>query len=104
MCSSTRVKPNTRTAMWLLIDQVREAIPFAAPEAQVCVGTCEGCSMKLMTFLEGELEDWTRRLEAGERPSLGDLSRLARTSRKVYAILERNGLVGAATAGPNTPV
>lgn len=90
------MKPDTSTAMCRLIAQVRAAIPFAAPQSRVCTGACDGCSRKLLDFLESELDDWERRLAAGERPSLGDVSRLAQTSRKVYAVLERNGLVKAA--------
>jgi len=88
------VKPDTVTAMQQLIAQVREAMPFDLPEAQQCAGPCEGCSMKLLAFLEGELEAWERRLDEGERPNLGDVSRLARTSRKIHRVMEKNGLVG----------
>jgi hypothetical protein len=87
------MKPDTSTAMRQLIAQVRAAIPFDAPEARVCTGTCDGCSMKLLDFLDAELQDWAGRLAGGERPTLGDVSGLARTSRKVYAVLARNGLV-----------
>lgn len=93
------MKPDTRTAMRELIAQVREAVPFDAPEAQLCTGPCDGCSVKLLAFLESELEDWETRLDGGERPGLKDLSRLAKTSRKVYAVLERNALVGPSPAG-----
>lgn len=79
-----------------LIAQLRGAIPFDAPEAQVCTGPCDGCSMKLLEFLDSELCEWEQRLDAGERPGLADLSRLVKTSRKVYGVLERNGLVGPA--------
>lgn len=92
------MKPDTRTAMGLLIGQIREAIPFAAPVAQVCAGTCDGCSLKLMDYLDSELQGWERRLAEGERPNLGDLSRLARTARKVHAVLAKNELVEPASA------
>ena len=90
------MKPDTSTAMRHLIAQVRAAIPFDAPQSRVCTGNCEGCSQKLLDFLEGELDDWERRLASGERPGLADLSRLARISRKVHGVLERNGLVEGA--------
>ena len=93
------MKPDTRTAMGLLIGQIREAIPFGAREAQVCVGTCDGCSLKLMDYLDTELQGWEHRLAEGERPNLGDLSRLAQTARKIHAVLARNGLVEPAPAG-----
>jgi hypothetical protein len=87
------MKPDTTTAMRALIAQVREAIPFDLPEAQACTGECNGCTVKLLAYLEGELADWEARLAAGERPNLGDLSRVGRTSRKVYRVLAANGLV-----------
>jgi hypothetical protein len=86
-------KPESATAMRLLIGQIRASIPFDAPEARICSGSCQGCSMKLLDFLASELEDWECRLDAGEKPGLADLSRLMRMGRKVQAVLQRNGLV-----------
>jgi hypothetical protein len=83
-----------------LIAQVRGAIPFEDPAGSACIGTCDGCSLKLIEFLDGELSDWDTRLDAGERPGLAELSRLAKTSRKVYAVLERNGVVRSEEASP----
>lgn len=91
--SSVHTKPDSTTAMRRLIVQVRDAIPFDMPEAQVCSGTCDGCSLKLLEFLGNELDGWEARLDAGERPGFKELSRLAKTSRKVYSVLARNGLV-----------
>ncbi|MCK7579003.1 MAG: hypothetical protein MZV65_26910 [Chromatiales bacterium] len=76
-----------------LIRRVRADLPFEASEAQVCTGICQGCSRKLLDFLASELDDWEQRLDAGERPGLGDLSRLMQTSRKVRCVLIRNGLI-----------
>lgn len=90
------MKPDTTTAMHQLIAEVRAVMPFDRPEAQLCSADCTGCSQKLLGFLNGELEDWERRLDAGERPNFGDLDRLAKTSRRIYRVLERNGLVGGA--------
>ena len=85
--------------MGLLIGQIREAIPFGAREAQVCNGACNGCSLKLMDYLDTELQDLEHRLAEGERPNLGDLSRLAPTARKIHTVLARNGMVEPAPAG-----
>lgn len=93
-------KPDTTTAMRELIDQVRAAIPFDLPEAQVCTGPCDGCSMKLLSFLESELDEWEVRLAQGERPGLKDLSRLAKTSRRIYKVLEQNGVIAESRATP----
>jgi len=91
--ASRCTKPDSATAMRQLIAQVRDAVPFDMPEAQVCSGTCDGCSLKLLEFLGNELDGWEARLEAGARPGLKELSRLAKTSRKVYSVLAKNGLV-----------
>lgn len=87
------MKPDAPTAMRQLIAQVRQALPFDLPEARVCDGPCEGCSLKLLDFLETELDDWEQRLDQGEKPGLAELSRLAKSSSRIHRILERNGLV-----------
>lgn len=79
--------------MHQLIAQARAALPFDAPEAQICAGDCDGCALKLLDYLDGELLDWEQRLATGDKPSFGDLSRLAKISRKVYTVVERNGLI-----------
>jgi hypothetical protein len=88
------MKPDTATAMRQMIEQVRDAIPFDRPEAQVCTGLCTGCSVKLLDYLDRQFSEWETRIAAGERPSLADLSRLlGGASRKVYRALAANGLV-----------
>lgn len=79
--------------MHRLIAQIRKAMPFGAPEAQRCPDSCSGCSAKLLAYLETEIDSWETRLAEGAQPNFGDLSRLARTGRKVHAVLLRNGLV-----------
>ncbi len=86
-------KPDTRTAMANLIEEVRAAMPFAAPDAVLCSDSCAGCSKKLLEFLDMQLQDWECRLNDGEQPTFGDLHRLGRTSKKIYAALKKNGLV-----------
>lgn len=87
------MKPNTQTAMQELIEQVRGAIPFDMPEADICTGKCVGCPKKLLEFLDQELDDWESRLQDEETPKLGEITRLAKTSKKVHKALARNGLV-----------
>lgn len=91
------MKPDTRTAIRQLIKQVRAAIPFDAAQARVCSGDCSGCSQKLLDDLEGELAAWEQRLAEGDRPSLADLSRLAKTARKIHGVLVRNGILAEET-------
>jgi len=86
------MKPNRTNAMHQLILQVRTAMPFDLPEANLCSGKCNGCSQKLLDYLDSELEDWEYRLKEGEIPDFGEIQRIARTSKKIYKILDRNGL------------
>jgi hypothetical protein len=86
-------KPTTEVAMAQLIGQIRQALPFDAHEAGACAGPCEGCSVKLLDYLESELEQWEARLRAGERPGLADLSKLACSAHKIQRVLQRNGLL-----------
>jgi len=94
------VKPDTKTAMRQLIGQIRTAIPFDLPEARTCDGPCEGCSMKLLTYLETEVENWEYRLDEGETPNFGDLNRLAKSAGRIHRVLEKNGLTGSPKKTP----
>ena len=85
------MKPKTPAAMQQIIQQVRQTLPFDTPQGYVCADECKGCSLKLMEFLDLELMDWEDRLQQGEVPNLGDVQRIARISRKVHAVLDKNG-------------
>ena len=91
-------KPDTRTAMARLIGEIRTALPFDAPESQLCGDDCRGCTPKLLGYLETELEAWEQRLADGGRPDFGDLNRLARSARRIHRTLQRNGLLPPSTA------
>ncbi len=79
--------------MQQLIAQMREAIPLGLNDEQICGDSCEGCSSKLLIYLETELEAWESRLADGEVPSFGDLDRLARQGRKIQRVLQHNGVI-----------
>lgn len=49
--------------------------------------------MKLLDYLDMELQEWEQRLDRGEKPGLAELSKLAKTSRRIYRVLEKNGLL-----------
>lgn len=85
------MKPNATTAMSQLIEQIRTSLPFDSNEVQLCKGPCKGCSMKLLQFMENELDDWQARLDAGENIGLAELSKLGKTGQRVYQVLEKNG-------------
>ncbi len=87
------MKPDTSTAMQNLIAEVRAELPFGASEAQLCADSCQGCSMKLLEFLEMELDDWERKLLQGVQPRFGDIHRMGKICKKVYMVLKKNGLI-----------
>jgi hypothetical protein len=87
------MKPDTSTAMKNLIDEVRSSMPFGADEEQLCADSCQGCSKKLLEFLETELNDWEQKLHEGVQPNFGDINRMGKTCKKVYTVLKKNGLI-----------
>mgnify|MGYP001825094066 CR=1 FL=1 len=92
----TRVRstrPDSVTAMRSLITDIRRRLPLERSGEQICSDSCRGCSVKLLDYMQAELEEWEARLDAGEKPGLADLSRLARKGRKTYRTLQANRLV-----------
>lgn len=87
------MKPDTTEAMQTLIKQIRETIPFDMPVALMCNGPCTGCAKKLLDYLDMELLDKEKSLKGGETPNLGDIDKLAKTAKKIYRSLQKNGLV-----------
>ncbi|RDH81764.1 MAG: hypothetical protein DIZ80_12820 [endosymbiont of Galathealinum brachiosum] len=88
------MKPKTPEAMQRLIDEIRQVLPFDMPEAYLCDGVCKGCSLKLLDYLDSELAGWESRLYDGEVPCLADIQKLAKSSKKIYKVLEKNDLLG----------
>ncbi len=87
------MKPSTAVAMANLIQQIRQTIPFDLPDSVICSGICKGCSKKLLDYLESEIDSWTDRLENGVTPNLGDINALAKSSKKIFMVLQKNRLV-----------
>lgn len=87
------MKPGTRQAMHNMIGQIREVLPFDLDRDEVCSGECRGCSVKLLDYMDLELENWRYRLDSGETPNFRDLSKLASSGKKVHRALSRNGLI-----------
>ena len=87
------MKPDATTAMLQLIAKIRTSFPFDQAEAQICAGPCQGCSLKLLVFLESELDSWECRIASGSRPGLAGLSQLIGTSRKIARVLAKAGFM-----------
>lgn len=88
------MKPDRKTAMRILIKQVRDDFPFSMPEAQICAGKCVGCPKKLLELVDTELSDWEYRLgsDVDEMPTFADIRCLAKLCTNVRRGLVRNGL------------
>lgn len=97
------MKPDTSTAMRQLIGEIRAVVPFEQPDAALCRADCRGCSVKLMAYLEDEVLNWETRLDDGDKPGLRDLSQLAKSARKVHAVLVRNGVISSLQPGGEQP-
>lgn len=87
------MKPSLQTAMQTLITEIRQALPLHLDQAQLCQGPCQGCSKKLLEYLDTELEQQESALQRGHIPRFGDLQRLARSGRKIHQTLIRNGII-----------
>ncbi len=86
-------KPDRKTAMTNLISQVRADFPLTEPEANICGISCIGCPKKLLEIVDFELCDWECKIENGETPNFGEISRLAKLCKNIRRGLKRNGLV-----------
>ncbi|SMF22800.1 hypothetical protein SAMN02745866_01445 [Alteromonadaceae bacterium Bs31] len=93
--SRNKMKPKTAEAMSQLLCEIRKALPLDRSDILLCRRVCIGCPKKLIQYLRREVEDWEWALAQGDQPSLGDISSLAKTSRKIYKALEKNGLVAS---------
>jgi hypothetical protein len=84
-------KPTCTVAMQALIQEIRSTIPFGIPVSVLCSGVCHGCSKKLIDYLENEIIQWEAVIDQCDEIKLGDISKLANTSKKIYKILQKNG-------------
>lgn len=85
------MKSRSPQAMLELISTIQSNIPFDdMTEARLCGGLCQGCPKKLLEYLEQEIEWWQSEVKNGATPSLGDVEKLARSSRKIYSVLKKN--------------
>ena len=87
------MKPDARTAMRLLLEQIQVSFPFDKPEAEICSGKCIGCPKKMLEYLSTEVDYWQAKLDNNQTPLLGDISRLALMGKKAHRNLARNNLV-----------
>ena len=76
-----------------LILEVRSTLPLDVSPDDICADECRGCSIKLIEYIAMELDNWEYRLDDGVIPTFRDLDKLARSGKKIYRALLKNGLV-----------
>ncbi|WP_226667126.1 hypothetical protein [Microbulbifer aggregans] len=96
------MKPDTRTAMREIIAEVRTTLPFSMPAAELCAGPCQGCAKKLLEYLDQEIEAWERRLDENDMPTLGEVSKFAKTCTRIHNAIAANGLIQRNSPKPET--
>ncbi len=87
------MKPDTSTAMQILIKEIKTALPFDKPVHEICEGRCVGCPKKMLEYMGSELDHYQCQLDNYEKPTLSELSDLARVAKKVHRNMARNKLV-----------
>mgnify|MGYP001585427666 FL=1 len=87
------MKPNTREAMYQLITQIKDTLPFDGIDTDFCSDSCSGCSLKLVDFIAVEIDEWEHRLNQGEVPNFKDINKLAKMAKKIQAVLIKNNLI-----------
>jgi hypothetical protein len=89
-------KPSTSAVMRDIIRQIREAFPFHFGEQELCTDTCSsGCPLKLLEYMEMEIQQWEERLDQGEIPTFGDIQKMGRLGQKIHRVLQKNQLTSA---------
>lgn len=96
------MKPDTRTAMRQIIAEVRAALPFSMPATELCAGPCLGCAKKLLEYLDQEIEAWEQRLNEDDKPTLGEVSKFAKTCTRIHNAIAANGLIQSNSPTPES--
>ncbi|MBT3195091.1 MAG: hypothetical protein HOE35_00215 [Candidatus Ruthia sp.] len=87
------MKPDTTTAMYELIAQIKDTLPFDDVGADFCSDTCSGCSLKLIDFIALEVDEWEYRLKQHKVPNFNDINKLANMAKKIHTVLIKNNLI-----------
>jgi len=87
------MKPKCSEAMTQLIDEIKANMPHDTSSTYLCKDHCMGCSKKLLEFLTCEIHNWEAKLNAQQTPKLGDINQLAKLAKKIFVVLERNGVI-----------
>ena len=72
---------------------MRDDFPLTVSEANICGISCIGCPKKLLELVDAELCEWEVKINNGDIPKFGVISRLAKLCKSVRRGLKRNGLV-----------
>lgn len=93
--STIAQKPDRKTAMLHIIEQVKLEFPLYESESFVCGpdGNCQGCPKKLLELVDTELSYWEAAITNGQIPQFDDIRRFGKLCTNVKRSLVRNGVL-----------
>ena len=88
-------KPDCKTAMLLLIEQVKRELPLYESDTFICGPntTCIGCPKKLLELVDTDLTYWESAMANGSTPNFEEIRRFAKLCINVRRGLVRNNLI-----------
>ncbi len=88
-------KPDLKSAMLQLIEQVKDELPLYEPATFVCGpdGNCIGCPKKLMELVDTEVCYWESAIERGIVPKFDEIRLFGKLCKNVRRGLVRNGIL-----------
>ncbi|GGI83082.1 hypothetical protein GCM10007978_21110 [Shewanella hanedai] len=90
-------KPDRKSAMLGIIEQVKDELPLYESETFVCGpdNSCQGCPKKLLELVDTELTYWESAIERGVTPDFDEITRFGKLCKNVRRGLVRNNILKA---------
>lgn len=90
-------KPDRKSAMLGIIEQVKDEFPLYESETFVCGpdNSCQGCPKKLLELVDTELTYWESAIERGVTPDFDEITRFGKLCKNVRRGLVRNNILSA---------
>ncbi|MFT5234849.1 MAG: hypothetical protein ACI8SK_000373 [Shewanella sp.] len=90
-------KPDRKSAMLGIIEQVKDEFPLYESETFVCGpdNSCQGCPKKLLELVDTELTYWESAIERGVTPDFDEITRFGKLCKNVRRGLVRNNILKA---------
>lgn len=90
---SINKKPDRKTTILNIIQQVRAQFPFDDVNVQICGDSCIGCPKKLLELVESEINHWEYVVAKGNLPNMSEIDYFAKLCKNIRRSLVRNGVL-----------